>query len=317
VSQPRGIAISDLNKQILIAGVDTFYAFATDGSATLKLPLTEATSPGEPFESRGGFRVVLSKNHTQAFVTEESAPAVEVIDLQNGTSSAIIPVPNTPSGIVMAPSGVRAYVAHGNGATAISIINTIAPALEDSIPVSHPVTRLAISPDGKKLYLNSAQTGDILAVDPDTRQILNALAVGQDGDLSVNVLDVALSADGKRLAAAVNRAFFGGFDPLGNPVLFLWGGIVVIDTDTWLQTAEIQAGELVANMGITPDGKTVYVAGIESLDETTGNLQVFIVDLESSQSLGAIRGLNLPVAFEFAASKPAIPTVRSPQLSLF
>ena len=113
--------------------------------------------------------------------------------------------------------------------------------------------------------------------------------------------------------------FFLGFDALGNTVPAFWGGIVVIDTQTWEQTAEIFVGESVASIGLTPDGKTVYVAGVERFDEfaTTGNLQVFIVDLENNRTLGTIRGFSLPVAFSFGASKPAIPRLQGPALIIF
>jgi DNA-binding beta-propeller fold protein YncE len=141
--------------------------------------------------------------------------------------------------------------------------------------------------------------------------------LGQASDVDIKILDVALSSDGTRLIAALNRVFF-GFDTLGNPVPIFWGGIIVIDTQTWTQSAEISVGDVVANIGITPDGKTAYVAGIEDLaNPTVATLQVFIVDLEANASLGTIRGLGLPVDFRFNVSKPAIPDLQIPELIIF
>ena len=318
VSFPRGIAFSNINKRLYVAATDTFHAFTEDGTPEFQLSLETPVAPGEPFASRGGFRIALSPNHQFAYVTEESGAAVEVFDVLAGQSLDIIDVPPTPSGIAISPDGTRLYVGHGIATTAVSVIDTDIPALIDSISVGQTVSRLAVSPDGHSLYLNNTRAGRVLKVNTSTRAIADSLTLGQANDLGIEIRDIALSADGTRLVASLSRLFL-GFDALGNSVLAFWGGIVVIDTQTWRQTAEIFVGESVASIGLTPDGKTVYVAGVERLDAfaTTGNLQVFIVDLENNRTLGTIRGFSLPVAFSFGGSKPAIPRLQSPELVIF
>ncbi len=304
-AQPRGIAVSKINKRVYVAAIDTFHAFAEDGTPVFQISL----------ESRGGFRVVLSPHHQFAYLTEESDSAVEVFDVLAGQSLDLIDVPPTPSGIVISPDGTRLYVGHGNGAGAVSIIDARIPGLIDSISVGQSVSRLAISPDGQTLYLNNRHAGRLLKVNARTKAITDSLSLGQAGDLSVQISDVALSADGTRLVAAISRIFL-GFDILGNTVPALWGGIAVIDTRTWTQTAEIFVGAIVGNIGMTPDGKTLYAAGLENLDDQfPGNLQVFIIDLENNVTLGTLRGFSLPVAFSF--NKPAISKLRSPELIIF
>lgn len=305
VEQPRGIAVSKTNEQIYVAGIDTFHAFDEDGSPAFQLI------------SRGGYRVVLSPDHQFAYLTEEAGAAVEVIDVLAGQSIARIDMPPDPRGIVISPDGARLYVGHGDGADAISVIDTGIPALIDSIAVGQAVNRLALSPDGQTLYLNSQYTGRLLKVDTRTQAIADSLSLGQATDLGVQILDVALSADGTRLAASLRRTWL-GFDALGNPTPVRWGGIAVVDTRTWTQTAEIFLGVLVANIGMAPDGKTLYAAGLENFGNVgIGNLQIFIVDLENEAALGTIRGLAVPVAFSFNASKPTMPVFRGPELIVF
>ena len=315
VEQPRGIAVSKTNEQIYVAAIDTFHAFDEDGSPAFQLSLQIPAAPG--VISRGGYRVVLSPDHQFAYLTEEAGAAVEIIDVLAGQSIARIDMPPDPRGIVISPDGARLYVGHGDGADAISVIDTGIPALIDSIAVGQAVNRLALSPDGQTLYLNSQYTGRLLKVDTRTQAIADSLSLGQATDLGVQIRDVALSADGTRLAASLSRTLL-GFDALGNPTPVLWGGIAVVDTRTWTQTAEIFLGVLVANIGMAPDGKTLYVAGLENFGNAgVGNLQIFIVDLENEAALGTIRGLAVPVAFSFNASKPAMPVFRGPELIVF
>ena len=318
VSFPRGVAFSNINKRLYVAATDTFHAFNEDGTPEFQLSLATPVAPGQPFESRGGFRIALSPDHQFAYVTEEAGAAVEVFDLLAGQSMDIIDVPPTPSGIAISPDGTRLYVGHGYATNAVSVIDTGIPALVDSIPVGQAVSRLAVSPDGQNLYLNNTRAGRVLKVNTSTKAIADSLILGQANDLGIEIRDIALSADGTRLVASLSRLFL-GFDALGNSVPAFWGSIVVIDTQTWEQTAEIFVGESVASIGLTPDGKTVYVAGVERLDDfaTTGNLQIFIVDLENNRPLGTIRGFSLPIAFSFGASKPAIPRLQSPELIVF
>jgi YVTN family beta-propeller protein len=218
---------------------------------------------------------------------------------------------------VISPDDSRLYIAHGDGSKAVSILNTASLTRTDSLLVNQSVTRLAISPDGAQLYLNNTHGNTLLVVNPTTKTTIKTLTVGETGDANVQILDVAITPDGKKLAAAFNRIYF-GFDTQGNPVPLFWGGIALFDTATWAKTAEIRAGDLVANMGITPDGLTIYLAGAQSLtDQSTGNLQVFIFDVTTTSILGTIRGLSLPVAFSFGSSKPAIPQIKMPEWFLF
>ena len=315
-SLPRGIAISETNQRIYVAGVDTFFAFSQSGSAAFKTPLIPILVPGSAPESRGGFRVALSRNHDRAFVTEESGASVHVFNALTGASVQRITVPPTPNGIAMSPDGQRAYVAHGDGATSISVIDAVASTFTDSIPVGQAVTRIVLSPDGERIYCNNARGGALVIANPHTKAIVQTLHLGQEGDANVTILDVAMSPDGSRLSASFNRILF-AFDTQGNEILAFWGGVAVFDTATWTKTAEIPVGELVANMGLAPDGKTLYVAGTANLsDQTAEGLQVFIVDLDEAHVLGTIRGLNLPVAFAFRAGKPVVPA-HLPELTVF
>ena len=78
----------------------------------------------------------------------------------------------------------------------------------------------------------------------------------------------------------------------------------------------LEIGEIVANLGVTPDGRTAYVGGVESvvLDLIQ---QIFIVDLENREKIGSLRGFELPADLKPRAEKPAFPLMDFPEIILF
>lgn len=322
VSNPRGLAFSNRNNQLYVAGIDTFYALSSSGQRVYGVPLHEGDFAS--IGARGGFKVALSPDHRQVFVTETEGSLVEVFNSADGRSLTQIPVRENPTGIVVSPNGNEVFVAHGisflaNGNRPLSVIDGNNHTFKDSISVGEAVvTRMAISPDGQTLYLNNAGGGKIGIVDVATKKLVNSFTVGLESDISVQVSDLKLSKDGSRLFTAVNRSIQ-GIDLLGNPAVGFWGGTYVIDTATGDILHEIQTGQLATTLAIAPDGKTAYVIGLEYLqDQLTGNTKVFVVDLEAGVKLGSPPGrLGFLIDLTFNASKPAIPVFRGPELIVF
>ena len=317
VSQPRGIAFSEINKHIYVASVDNFFILSDTGTPVFTIPLDPLLQFGQPDITRGGFKVVLSPDHKLAYVTEETAGLLEVFDTIVGESKALIPVPSSPGGLAIDPSGQNVYVAHGTGAATLSIIDAVQHTLKDSISVSDILpSRLAMAPDGSRLYLNNALTGQVNAINLATKSIVASFTAGEPTDLSTWIVDLGLTADGSRLVVTLNRIFQGTLGSI--TTLEFAGSVLVIDTATMTQSAEIPIGQLAASMGVSPDGKTAYVAGATDIqDQATSNLQVFIIDLETNASLGSIRGLSLPVEFKFRAGKPVLNLENLPDIVVF
>ena len=325
VSQPRGIAVSDIDRQIYVAAIDTFHAFNQNGTRNYQISLTEPVfEPGQVVDSRGGFKVALSLNHQFAFVTEGSASLVEIFDVRQRLSVAQIPVLQNPSSIAITPDGSEVYVAHGHDLAPrprpLSVIDGLQHTLKDSIPVGGVnANRIALTSDGQRLYLNSLRSGQIQVVNPLARAVVDSFTVGDPSDLGVQIQDVAVSEDGSRLYAIANRTIL-GFDPAGNPAPGFTASLFIIDTATFTPVAEINVGQLIGTLGVTPDGKTAYVSGVETLDLTGGGtpkLQIFIVDLENRENLGTLRGFDLPVEFKFRAGKPALNALALPEIAVF
>ena len=215
VPLPRGMAYSSTNRRLYVAGIDTFYALTESGDRDFVISLQEIFD-GVP-QSRGGYKVALSPDHRFAFITESLAGLVEVIDLSQKQSAAQIPVGPDPAGIAIAPDGSEVYVAHRTG---IAVIDGMTHTLKDSIRVERvDMRRLAISPNGNRLYLTSferiptpgsadtSRVAQILAIDPATRAVVDTLQVGDSSDPASYVEDLAISNDGAFLYATMNREF--------------------------------------------------------------------------------------------------------------
>ncbi len=322
VPSPRGMAYSSTNRRLYVAGVDTFYVLTESGDRDFVIPLQEVSDG--TLQTRGGFKVALSPDHRFAFITESTAGLVEVIDLSQKQSVAQIPVGPVPVGIAIAPDGSEVYVAHGTG---IAIIDGMTHTFKDSIRVERVGTRrLAISPNGSRLYLTSFEriptpgsadtslVAQILAIDPAAKAVVDTLQVGDPADPASLVQDLAISKDGAFLYATMNREF----DELDTQFGFVRrkskGKVIIVDPDSFNVAGEIEIteAEQVFNLGVSPDGKTAYASGKESAFDLA--TQVFILDLEARQSVGPLRGFTIPVEIRFRSGKPALNRVALPEI---
>ncbi|MBB29596.1 MAG: hypothetical protein CME25_11930 [Gemmatimonadetes bacterium] len=319
LSQPRGVAYSSTNERIYVAGVDSFYALTLSSEKDYSIPLSDPPDePGGVDNPRGGFRMVFSPDQKFAFVTEEFVSQVEIIDLANRESVKQITVGFAPLGITITEDGTRVYVA--TKSRSITVLDGIEQTWQDSIAIDGVgIGRVEISPDGVTLYTamemqTSTPSVPLVAIDPETKSVIQTYEVVNSEDLSTQVSDLSISADGTHLYASVSRvvpaAQAGGVFTAD-----LVGSLLIIETKNFTKVSEIQVGGQASNFSVSPDGKTAYVAGFESLQNPV--FQVFIVDLESEMVIGSIFGFSLPVDVEIRSEKPVIPTLPVANIAIF
>ncbi len=335
VPLPQGMAYSSTNRQLYVTSADTFYAFSESDVRAFTIPLKDPSEEPEGIpQSRGGSKIALSTDHRFAFVSENQIGQVEVIDLQQKQPVAQIPVGPRPNpdqfviamGIVATPDEV--YVGHlGN---AIAVIDAVAFSFKDSIVVENMAQRrLALSPNGDRLYVpgfqivptpESADTSwvaQILAIDPAARAVIDTLQVGDPVNLVSQVQDLAVSNDGAFLYATLTWEFEAFSPQFGLIITQTRGKVVIVDTDSFkvAGSIEIPDADLLSSLGLSPDGKTAYVAGKEALFEIAA--QVFILDLETRQYVGTLRGFTIPTDIEFRAGKPVLRPTVLPEIIVF
>ena len=165
-------------------------------------------------------------------------------------------------------------------------------------------TGVAVSPDGRRLYVINGWTGAITVVDPETGAILDRIftqvplthaAMRPDGQrlyVSASGGVAVVDPENFRLVAAVKVPG----QPQGlavhpnNQVLYVAnaqdGTVGIVDTATAFQTSTIQVGGLPQFLAISPDGKRLYVSGMRLGERTPGTLSV--IDTTTNQVVGSL-----------------------------
>jgi YVTN family beta-propeller protein len=248
---------------------------------------------------------------TVAYVTNDGASSVSVIDTATNTVTATIAVGNGLFGVVFSPDGTRAYVPNISDGT-ISVIDTAANAVLTTINVGGGPIFPAITPDGKSLYVPTFFSGTVVVVSTATNSVTATIAVGgipgavaitPDGAHayvlnigSVSVIDTATNTVVQSIV--VNTASF-GFLPLSGIAITPAGGdvyvaggfagnvsVIATASNTVVATIPFPPAD---GLAITPDGSRVYVS--DPLQNVMGVIDTATNTVETS----AIPVGSLPV----------------------
>jgi YVTN family beta-propeller protein len=139
------------------------------------------------------------------YVTSEADNLVFAVDTGKLAVVGKIPTPPRPRGVVFNAEGTRAYVSSENGA-AVTVVDArrhaaIARIAIPNTGVTGPLPArpmgLALSRDGKTLYVSNGRGGTVSIVDTAKRRVVGTIAA-----VGARPWGLALSADGKTLYSA-------------------------------------------------------------------------------------------------------------------
>ena len=121
------------------------------------------------------YGVAVHPDGTFAYVTNSHDDTVSVIDVPARAVVATLPVGSLPYGVAVATASGTAYVAAlaGHSVTVVSADHAVVATL--SVPNPHG---LAVSPDGRRLYVGDYGSGALTVVDTATLAILAQVPVG-------------------------------------------------------------------------------------------------------------------------------------------
>ena len=145
--------------------------------------------------SEGPFGVVASPDNRFIYVTDIGGNRVIVLKAATGGVEAHIDVVASPRSLAISSLGARLYVAGFEGG--ISVVDTEARSAIRTIDTgSSSIFRLALSPNGERLYATDRLGANLLVIDLAKNEVIAtvpALSVGRE------TRDLAVSTDGSRI----------------------------------------------------------------------------------------------------------------------
>ena len=269
-NEPDGIAIAPDGSHVYVAS----FVSASQGRIDIidtktnqvsgNIFLEERNDPGEIAISPDGSRlyVTFPSDHVVSVIATATNQAVETINIGTPTSVVVI----TPE----AGSGYRTYVVRDNRGPVIDVIDSASRRLVNSITVDNSnlfSPRLAITPDGNRLYTGGKGAGDRIWVVDVISNVGVPIALFSFGD----IMDVAVTPDGSEVY-----------------VIHQFGAISVIDTATNTIVYDINTSTECGvvntrSITFTPDGQRAYVGTVDDLvcvidTSTRSGVDTIIVD---------------------------------------
>ena len=265
--------------------------------SVLSSGLTRVATIRSPFV--GPIDVVVSPDRTRAAVLD--GESVKVVDTATHTIVRTIPVTNRVDHGVMSPDGSRLYAISNLGpTTAIDLVNGVQLATISAGGAFMP-TQVALTPDGRTLYVADRFGNAVRIVDTATNTVSRTLPITEP-------VVVAVSADGRHVYVMSARTetitvvdpatntvattiagggFLGVFSPDGSRFYHdtNTGDIAVVDTATNSLAGVITGLGEVLYLAIDPAGTRLYVT---RWDPETFETSVAVVDLTTRAVVASI-----------------------------
>jgi YVTN family beta-propeller protein len=287
---PAGIALTPDNHFAYVANNNNVGISGGDTVSVIDLTTnTVITTISDPSFNQP-YTVTINAAGTKAYVTNSNGATITIIDIANNTVIGTISGFDGPSGMVIAPDGVTAYVNNyggpilgsGNGITVRVVdlnTNTIVGA---PITVGLAPASLAITPDGAFVYVinyvdGNTLTGTISIIQTSTNTVVGTIP-GFSGPFAI-----AITPNGK--FAYITNFGSNNFSPVGTTV-----SVVNLTTNTVIATPTV--GTQPSGLAITPDGRIAYVSNYNTLylgpnftDLTAGQGTINIIDICTNKVL--------------------------------
>jgi len=171
-----------------------------------------------------------------AYIANNSANTVSVVDIANNTVVKTIPVGNAPYGVAVNQAGTSAYVTN-SGSNTVSVISTSTNNVVATVNVQSGPLDIAITPSGKTVYVSNGNSNSVSVINTGTKKVTANIPVQNPVGLAVNP----------------NGAFL--YVVSSGP-----GNVLVISTLTNAIVTTISVGtNIPVAMVISPDGATAYV----------------------------------------------------------
>ncbi len=188
---PEGASLSPSGKTIAVCVEDDNMVALVD-VATEKVTRKIATQGKNPEHC------VFSADERRLLTSNENSNDVDLIDLVQGRSVALIPTTLKPRGIAWLRGQPLAYVAQEGGG--VDVIDVGRRALMQSIKTGLRPADAIGSADDRRVFVSNGGDGTVSVIDTATQKVIATIAVGK------RPWNMALTHDGKKLYVANGRS---------------------------------------------------------------------------------------------------------------
>ncbi|MGD0909805.1 MAG: beta-propeller fold lactonase family protein [Candidatus Acidiferrales bacterium] len=270
--------VCSLSMGMAAADRDFRYAYVADQSSDTVSVIDRTTNSVVAtiggISGPGGVAITHDGKEVWVVATNE----IDVIDTATNTVVSTLPSNNPglifPNSVVFSPDDYRAYVVNnyfdsmnGNNGT-VSVIDRRSHVVVANIGVGEAPRCIAISPNGKYVYVSNAEDGTVSVIDTKTLSVVTTIPNQPPFFLGGTANGLAVTPNGKYVYVTV-----GGGD-----------SVTVIDTATNSVSDIISLGPIdidPCDVAITPNGKLAYVPDCSSN-------QVTVVDTKTNTILTTI-----------------------------
>ena len=215
--------------------------------------------------------VVMAPNGERAYVTEQGANRIVVLDTDSLEVITSLRTAARPNSIAVAPDGQHLYVAD-SGADSVRVFD-LADGSHLDIPVGSRAASVAVTPDGDYVFVALSSANVIAKIDLDQQEVVARIPVGS------SPRSIRSTPDGRYLLAANSEA----------------GTVSVIDPDAETEIETIDVGQNPRGARISRDGTMAITPNFD--DDTLS-----LIDLGTFEESARIPVGDSPRATEFLPS---------------
>jgi YVTN family beta-propeller protein len=222
---------------------------------------------------------------SKVYVSDEADSTLDVFDRASGKLIKKVPLSDHPNNIAVTKDGGRVVVGIARDPGALDIIDTTSLTRTKSIPVHGRLHNVYVTPDGKYVITGSIRTKMLTVIDLATEEPVWELALDQ----GVRPMTIEAGPDGSTRRIFIQLSELNGFAVVDFAARKVVAKIVLPESAVEFESDEGRASAPSHGIGVSPDGKTLWVTSIP-------NNAVFAYSLDDLELLGqvALPVLNLP-----------------------
>jgi YVTN family beta-propeller protein len=222
---------------------------------------------------------------SKVYVSDEADSTLDVFDRATGALIKKVELSNHPNNIAVTKDGGRVLVGIARDPGALDVIDTTSLTRTKSIPVHGRLHNVYVTPDGRYVITGSISGKLLTVIDLATEQPVWELKL----DRGVRPMTIEAGPDGSTRRIFAQLSDLNGFSVIDFAERKEVARVVLPDSPVEFEVDEGRASAPSHGIGVSPDGKTLWVTSIP-------NNAVFAYSLDDLKLIGqvALPVLNVP-----------------------